>query len=207
MNNPEFSDFNAAQVSIMRWLLRCALALIISFTCAENLSAQSGGFELTTSPNVDFIFNTFEKYENGIVVPHALELNINAQGAQWDLYMGATTTAAGSWNELSTYSSVGASPIPVNLLQARVYNQGNTQVTGGAFFPLTDVAAPVYIIGSPIDDPGVPCGGGSGVNEAGDYLSSPSCYKFNVDFKIDPGFSYRPGLYTLRVDFYIIEDL
>src|SRR5438045_1282179 len=108
MNNPEFSDLNLAQVSIMRWLLRCCLALIISFTCAENSSAQSGGFELQSSPNVDFIFNTFEKYENGIVVPHAIELNINAQGAQWDLYMGATTTAAGSWNELSTYSSVGA---------------------------------------------------------------------------------------------------
>jgi hypothetical protein len=156
---------------------------------------------------VDFIFNTFEKYENGIVIPHALELNINASGAQWDLYMGATTTAAGSWNELSTYSSTGASPIPVNLLQARVYSQANTQISGGAFFPVTDVAAPVYIIGSTIDDPGISCGGGPGTNEAGDYLTSPSCYKFNVDFKIDPGFTYRPGLYTLRVDFYIIEDL
>ena len=207
MSNPEISDFNVAESTFIGWMLRCCLIIIISFAGVAKVSAQSGGFELQTSPNVDFIFNTFEKYENGIVIPHALELNINASGAQWDLYMGATTTAAGSWNELSTYSSAGASPIPVNLLQARVYSQGNTQVMGGTFFPLTDVAAPVYIIGSPVDDPGISCGGGPGTNEAGDYLSAPSCYKFNVDFKLDPGFGYRPGLYTLRVDFYIIEDL
>ena len=189
-------------------LLCYCIVMIICISVAPKVSAQgSGGFELQTSPNVDFIFNTFEKYEHGIVIPHALELNINVSGAQWDLYMGATTTSAGSWNELSTYSTVGISPLPVNLLQARVYSQGNTQTTGGTFFPLTDVAAPVFIIGSPMDDPGVSCGGGPGTNEAGDYLSSPSCYKFNVDLKIDPGFTYRPGLYTLRVDFYIIEDL
>ena len=206
MNNPDQTKINLKFSSYRGRVAGYCLILAIFFAAATNAVAQSGGFELQTSPNVDFVFNTFEKYENGIVVPHALELNINVSGAQWDLYMGATTTTAGSWNELSTYSSTGISPIPVGLLQARVYNQGNTQATGGAFFPVTDVAAPVYIIGSTIDDPGVSCSG-AGTNEAGDYLSSPTCYRFNVDFKIAPGFDYRPGLYTLRVDFYIIEDL
>jgi hypothetical protein len=206
MHKPGPTDTIMEHSSYKGSILCCFMVLIIFFTHATNAVAQSGGFELQTTPNVDFIFNTFEKYEHGIVIPHVLELNVNVSGAQWDLYMGATTTSAGSWNELSTYSTVGISPVPVNLLQARVYNQNNTQINGGAFFPLTDVAAPVYIIGSTIDDPGVSCGG-SGTNEAGDYLTSPSCYKFNVDFKIDPGFNYRPGLYTLRVDFYIIEDL
>jgi hypothetical protein len=206
MNPSELSDSNRRFTSTGGRLMLCCIVLMLSLTGKKSL-AQSGGFELQTSPNVDFIFNTFEKYENGIVIPHALELNINVSGAQWDLYMGATTTSAGQWNELSSNSTTGISPVPVSLLQARVYNQGNTQSTGGAFFPLTDVAAPVYIIGSTINDPGVVCGGGPGTNEAGDYLSSPSCYKFNVDLKVDPGFTYRPGLYTMRVDFYIIEDL
>jgi len=209
MNYPGLKYRNKENSSCRGRVLCYCLVLIISLANAPHAVAQSGGFELQTSPNVDFIFNTFEKYENGIVIPHVLELNINASGAQWDLYMGATTTTAGSWNELSTYSNVGTSPIPVSILQARVYNQSSTQLSGGGFFPLTDVASPVYIIGSTVNDPGVSCGDPSpaGTNEAGDYLTSPSCYKFNVDLKIDPGFNYRPGLYTLRVDFYIIEDL
>jgi hypothetical protein len=180
--------------------------LLVSVATAQ---AQSGGFDLTTSPNVDFVFNTLEKYQSGIVIPHVLELKINVSGAEWDLYMGATTTTPGSWNVNTTYSNVGISPPPVGLLQARVYNLSNTEQTGGGFFPLTDVATPVYLIGSPANDPTVNCGDATpaGTNTPGDYLSSPSCYKFNVDLKINPGFTYRPGLYTMRVDFYIIEDL
>ena len=206
MYNPGSIENNTENSSWRGKILCCLLVLIIFISNVKITKAQSGGFELQSTPNVDFIFNTFEKYENGIVIPHVLELNVNVSGAEWDLYMGATTTTAGSWNELSTYSNVGTSPIPVGLLQARVYDQGSTQMTGGAFFPVTDVAAPVYIIGSNINDPAVSCGT-AGANGPGDYLTSPSCYKFNVDLKIDPGFNYRPGLYTLRLDFYIIEDL
>ncbi|CAN5564094.1 hypothetical protein BH11BAC1_BH11BAC1_04200 [soil metagenome] len=211
MKMPVHTTSNAGRNSTAagRFLLRIFFLLICLTTVHQNTSAQSGGFELTTSPNVDFTFNTFEKYENGIIKLHALELNVNAVGAQWDLYMGATTSVAGSMNVVSTYSTVGISPPPVNLLKARVYNQSNTQQTGGGFFDLTDVALPVYLIGSPLNDIGVSCGDAvpTGTNEAGDYLTSPSCYKFNVDLKLDPGFTYRPGLYTMRVDFYIIEDL
>jgi hypothetical protein len=185
----------------------CALAAVL-FT--PNTQAQgSGGFDLQTSPNVDFVFNTMDKYVNGIVVPHALELKVNTVGAEWDLYMGVTTITAGSWNMTTEYSAVGISPVPVSIIQARVYNTGNTQQTGGGFFPLTDVATPIYIIGSSANDAGVSCGDlvPVGTNEPGDHITSPSCYKFNVDLKITPGFTYRPGLYTARVDFYIIEDL
>jgi hypothetical protein len=182
--------------------------ILILFT-GKNAFAQSGGFELQTYPNVDFIFNTLDKYENGIIIPHVVELKVNTSGAQWDLYMGTTTTTAGSFNVTSTYSNVGISPPPVSLIQARVYNAGSTQQTGGGFFPLTDVALPVYLIGSSADDLGVSCGDPipTGTNEPGDYITSPSCYKFSVDLKIVPGFNYRPGMYTARVDFYIIEDL
>lgn len=188
------------------WFVCCLLILLPG---VKNADGQSGGFDLKTSPNVDFVFNTLEKYENGIVLPHVLELKVTVTGAEWDLYMGTTTTTAGSWNVTSTYSNVGISPPPVSILQARVYNMSNTQQTGGSFFPLTDVATPVYLIGSTANDATVNCGDAvpTGTNTAGDYITSPACYKFNVDLKIDPGFSYRPGLYTARVDFYIIEDL
>lgn len=186
-------------------MICCCVMMMIS----QKTFSQSGGFDLTTSPNVDFVFNTIEKYQNGIVIPHVLELKVNVTGAEWDLYMGATTITAGSWNVSTTYSNVGSATIPVGLLQARVYDMSNTQQTGGGFFPLTDVATPIYLVGSSADDPTVNCGDAvpTGTNTPGDYITSPSCYKFNVDLKIDPGFSYRPGLYTMRVDFYIIEDL
>lgn len=179
-------------------------ALVLS-----DANAQSVSFDLKTTPNVEFVFNTLEKYENGIIIPHALELKVDVTGAQWDLYMGTTTGTAGSWNTTTTYSTVGISPLPVSLLEARVYNASNTQQTGGSFVPLSDIASPTYLIGSAMDDAGVSCSDAvpTGTNEPGDYITSPSCYKFNVDLKVNPGFSYRPGLYTLRVDFFLIEDL
>jgi len=195
---------------LSRLCLVTACQLLILLLNMNNATAQgSGGFDLTTSPNVDFTFNTFEKYQNGIIVPHVLQLNINVSGAEWDLYMGATTNVAGSMNVISSYSNVGISPPPISIVQARVYNLSNTQQTGGAFFPVTDVATPIYLIGSAANDPTVTCGDPvpTGTNVPGDYLTSPSCYKFNLDLKITPGFTYRPGLYTVRVDFYIIEDL
>jgi len=200
---------HAGKYFIFRPAFIVANCLLICLLSSINTSAQSGGFDLTTGPNVDFVFNTLDKYQNGIIVPHVLELKVNVTGAEWDLYMGTTTITAGSFNVTTTYSNVGITPPPVSILQARVYNASNTQQTGGGFFPLTDVATPIYLIGSSANDPTVNCGDAVpvGTNTAGDYITSPSCYKFNVDLKITPGFTYRPGLYTARVDFYIIEDL
>lgn len=173
------------------------------------LFSQSVDFDLKTSPNIEFKFRTISEYQNGIIIPNALELKVNAIGTQWDLYVGTTTTAAGSWNVINSYSTVGVSPPPTSILQARVYNSNNTSQTGPGFFPLTDIASPTYVIGSNVNDAGVNCGDPSpvGTNQPGDYTSSPGCYKFRVDLKMVPGFNYRPGLYTLRVDYILIEDL
>jgi hypothetical protein len=171
--------------------------------------AQSLSFDAKSSPDLDFTFNSIEKYINGITIPHALELNVNAIGSEWDLYIGATTTAAGSFNVVNTYSNTGISPPPVSLVQARIYNSNNTPVSGSGFIPLTDIATPVYIIGSNANDGTVNCGDPvpTGTNAPGSYLTDPECYKFKVDIKLVPGMNYRPGLYTLRIDFIIIEDL
>jgi hypothetical protein len=178
------------QFSIKKSLTPTAFLMLSMLFC----KAQSVNFELKTTPDVDFVFNTIDKYTNGIILPHALELNINAVGTQWDLYIGTTTTTAGSWNINTTYSSSGISPPPVSLMQARIYNADNTPVSGNGFIPLTDIATPLFIIGSTLNDPAVNCSDPSpvGTNEAGNYITDPECYKFKVDLKVVPGLNNRP---------------
>ncbi|MEP7264009.1 MAG: hypothetical protein ABI772_05915 [Bacteroidota bacterium] len=190
--------------SFLKYIACCCL-----FLMSTDVNAQTFTFESKSSPDLDFTFNTIDKYVNGITLSHALDLNINAIGGEWDLYIGATTTAAGSFNVISSYSNTGITPPPVSLIQARVYNSNNTPVSGSGFFPLTDVASPVYIIGSNANDPTVNCGDAvpTGTNAPGDYLADPECYKMRVDLKLVPGLSFRPGLYTLRIDFIVIADL
>ena len=187
----------------------CFLALGLCLLLSFKSNGQSLTFESKSSPDIEFNFNTIEKYINGIIVPHALELNINAIGSEWDLYIGATTTTAGSFNVINSYSTTGLTPPPVSLIQARVYNSSNTPVSGSGFIPLTDIATPLYIIGSAANDPAVGCADAvpTGTNTPGTYVLDPECYKLKVDLKLVPGLNYRPGLYTLRIDFIIIEDL
>lgn len=193
----------------MKQKIHNAIIIALFFTLPHTISGQSVTFDLKTSPDLEFSFNTIEKYINGITRPNALELNVTATGSEWDLYIGATTTTAGTWNVVSNYSNTGIAQPPVNLVQARIYNTNNTPATGGGFFPVTDIATPVYIIGSNSNDVAVNCGDAVpvGTNQAGSYLTDPECYRFKVDLKIVPGLDYRPGLYTLRIDFILIEDL
>jgi hypothetical protein len=184
------------------------ISSILMLSC-HLLPAQSVSFDLKTSPSADFTFNTIEKCVNGIIMPHVLDLNVNVTGSEWDLYVGTTTTGAGTWNVSTTYSTTGIATPPVSILQARIYNPNGTSLTGGGFFALTDIATPTYMIGSISNNPAVSCSDPSpvGTNQPGSYTSDPSCYKFRVDLKLTPGLTYRPGLYTLRVDFILIEDL
>jgi hypothetical protein len=174
----------------------------------QMISAQSLSFELKSTPDIEFIFNSIDKYNNGIIIPNALELNVSATGCQWDLYAGVTTVTPGNWNTTVYYSNTGNIPA-VSLLHARIYNSANTGLMGGGFFQLADIATPVYIIGSASDDAAVNCSDANptGTNTAGSYASDPSCYRFRVDLKALPGLDCRAGLYTLRIDFILMEDL
>jgi hypothetical protein len=162
-------------------------------------------FELKTSPNIVFDFNTIQKYETGITVMNAIELKVLAIGNDWDLYVGATTALNGFWDVNSTYSNVGVAPT-TNLIQVRFRNISNTP-SNLNFFPLQDISTPTNIIGNlgVLDGPTV-CPA-SETNTPGSYLVNPECYLFHVDLKIVPGFSFKPGLYTLRIDYMIVRDL
>jgi hypothetical protein len=168
---------------------------------------QSVNFDLKTSKNIEFDFNTINKYVNGIIAYNACELNVNVSGTQWDMYVGATTSKPGYWDVTEEYSNSGDYP-PISILQLRINNSSNTSQVPG-FFPLTDISSPTYLIGSAgAPDAAVNCPD-QGTNQPGDYNSSPGCYKFRVDMKITPGLStiYKAGLYTLRIDYILIQDL
>ena len=165
--------------------------------------AQSVSFELKTSPNVAFDFTTVNHYVTGVTRMNAIQLNIEAT-AQWDLYVGTTTDIPGFWDEISFYTLNGESP-PVSILQLRARNSANTSLAS-AYLALRDITDPVYLIGSATTDALVTCPN-SGTNAPGSFVTNPNCYRFDVDLRVLPGLDYRPGLYELRVDYVIVQDL
>jgi len=190
---------------VMKTYKNVLFAIIIFALSVTNVHAQSVSFALTTSPNITFDFNTIQKYQNGITIMNACTLNIEAVGTQWDLYVGATTTNVGFWDVTTTYGSNGALPT-IGIMKLQFRNASATSLMSG-FFALQDRSNPTYIIGtSSAPDAAITCPN-LGTNTAGTYLTNPSCYKFNIDLRIVPGFSLRPGLYTIRIDYIIVQDL
>lgn len=189
---------------MMRFLFTAGISILFA-----HLSAQTVALAGKTSPSVDFTFNTINEYLNGITLSNVLTLNIDAELTQWDLYVGATTAVPGEWDATTYYSNNGDDP-DLNMIEIRFRNQSNTALVSG-FFTLTDIITPTDIIGDHLNapDPAVSCDDvtPTGTNMAGDYLSRPGCYRFNVDLRITPGLTYRAGLYTLRIDFILAQDL
>ena len=184
------------------------LPFFFNLLTQHSVKAQSVAYASKTSPTIELTFNSISKYMNGITIPNALTLNINADLTQWDLYVGATTVTPGELDVTTQYSSNGTNPT-VDLMEIRLRNVSSTSLASG-FFPLTDIASPTYIIGTNLaPDAAINCTDfpPTGTNVAGDYISQPECYKFNVDLRIVPGLTHRAGLYTLRIDFILARDL
>lgn len=190
---------------MVKTILKLSVSILFVFLSSP-LIAQSVSFALKTNPNTTITFNTFDKYQYGIVVPNFLSLKVEAVGTEWDLYVGTTSVSAGYFDLNNSYSTTGSAAIPVSILQARVHTTSNTSQTGTSFFGLTDIAAPTYLIGSSANDAAITCGT-TGTNVAGSYISDPQCYNFKVDIKATPGLGYRSGSYSLRVDFILVQDL
>lgn len=181
-------------------LYRLVFVLLLS---ANVLSAQDLNFDLKVSPSVNMVFNTIEKYEQGLVQYNFNQLNI-VSDVTWDLYVGANTSVPDLWDEEISYSNSGATP-PLSILQLRVRNSNNTQQIQD-FFSLTDIALPTYLIGSSLSDNEKSCDELNS-NMAGTYKTSPGCMSFDVDIMIKPGLEYRAGQYKVEIIYTIIENL
>ena len=185
--------------------LKHILLIVALFGLFHNSNGQSVSFALKTSPSINFDFNTVQKYVSGITIMNVCELNIEAVGTQWDLYVGATTTVPGLWDVNSVYARGGHVP-PITIMQLQFRNAANTSQVP-SFFPIQDILTPNYIIGTVLaPDAAINCPA-TGANQAGDYKVSPGCYKFNVDMKVVPGLGLQPGSYSLRVDYILVQDL
>ncbi|HNP97462.1 MAG TPA: hypothetical protein PKK99_00320 [Bacteroidia bacterium] len=190
---------------------RKLIYLLFSFLIHTGVSrAQTVDIILASNPNVEFTFNSVAKLVNGIVLPNAVTVNIEAVGTGWDLYAGSVTSTAGTWDNAQYYTSSGDGLPPVSLLQMRVHNLSNTPLISG-YVPMQDVATSTLdIIGNHnVVDADINCSDPSpvGTNTAGSYTTDPQCYQFKVDLKIVPGVSYRPGIYTLQIEFIVAPDL
>ncbi len=177
----------------------------------KNAYSQTVSIELASPPSVELTFDNINKLTNGVVIPNAITFNIEATGGQWDLYVGTVTAVAGIWDNSIYYTTSGNGAIPVNILQMRVHNLSNTSLISG-YVPLEDVSTSTLdIIGNHLiaPDPAVNCSDliHTGTNTPGSYITDPQCYQFKVDLKIVPGIIYRPGLYTLQIEYIIAEDL
>ena len=188
------------------------MIIALSFTALNQYaSAQAVNIDLASSTNVDFTFDNINKLTYGIVLPNAITLNVEAVGTKWDLYVGTVTTIAGTWDNAIYYTSTGNGSIPVGILQMRVHNLSNTPQISG-YVPMQNIATSTLdIIGNHLSapDPAVNCSDlvHVGTNTAGTYAVDPQCYQFRVDLKVVPGIVYRPGLYTLQIEFIIAQDL
>ncbi len=192
-------------------LISIAILLQVITLSNQPVFGQSVSIELITAPTVDFTFNSISKLTNGIAIPNAIIINIEASGSQWDLYVGSVTSVAGTWDNSIFYTSSGNGAPPVSMLQMRVHNLSNTQQVSG-YVPMEDISTSTLdIIGNHLSapDPLVNCSDlvPTGTNAPGSYTTDPQCYQFRVDLKIVPGIVYRPGLYSLQVEYIIAEDL
>jgi len=160
--------------------------------------------EVLQDNNVIFDFDKIQEYINGITYMNAATLKITATDG-FDLYVGATTTNIGFWDVIQTYSNIG-NPPTIDMVKLQFRNTNSTSQVAG-FFDLQDESNPTYIIGTAVNpDPVINCPL-NGTNAPGDYLADPGCYKFKVDLRIVPGFTYQSGLYYLEINYSAVPDL
>lgn len=169
-----------------------------------------------TGTQADFVFDSFAKYIGGITYHGIAEVNVKVDdqvpsnpNCKWMLMMTVENnpsagTPADEWEELTTYGT-GGSPNPtIDILEVRVTNGCSTSPIDGVYqnFSLNGDVIDI------IQNTGIVVPAGScttNVNGPGNYLQYYDEYHFQIDFRINPGFSFKPGIYQLQVKFQLVE--
>lgn len=179
------------------------LISVLQLTFFLSTTAQTLDLAITKGTDFAFTFNTIRAYTTGSILGNATEVTVEST-VEWDLYVGTETTVAGFWDLVESYSDAGTDNVPVGILEIRANSPGLTSQEA-AFFQLTDISTPTFLIGSNANDATI--GTGIGTNDPGDGNADPFTHKFRISYKLTPGFNYSPGIYSLTVLFTIAEDL
>lgn len=178
-------------------------------TSSISISSVSG-----TNQNLNFDFDSFSKINGGIVQYGSSIIKIKVSEAipascNWTLKMYVSSTAvAPEWDALTNYGSVSGILPPLSLIDVRVNNGCSTPQSFGVWqnFAAAQGAFIDIINNAVITASTVPCTVGSEVNGPGSYLTNYNAYTFTVDYRIIlAGFTYRPGRYTLKIEYCLSE--
>lgn len=173
---------------------------------------------LSTPPNIELIFDSFSSYNGGITLNGSSIVRLKVlrnyplttDSCKWMLSMyvsnGGGVTPVTEWETLANYGSSGAGVIPnINLLEVRVSNGCQTPLNNGLWQRFDSISGDViHVINSSTFTPAGTCGGQQ-VNGAGSYLTNYSEYSFTIDYRVRPGFLYRPGRYELSIKYCLTE--
>lgn len=164
----------------------------------------------------DFVFDTFNKYISGMTYYGIANVDVRVVDqlpanpeCKWMLTMSVeehtlSGSAANEWETLASYGSGNADIPKIEILNVRVTNQCATSPIDGLFTNFNETGDEIEII----ENTGFRLNAGScttNVNGPGSYLTNYDEYHFQIDFRIQPGFAYEPGIYELQVKFELRE--
>ena len=190
-----------------------------TFNCDPN-NANSA-IIMDTQPNKEFTFDNFSEYNGGITLNGStiLKLKVAASTStlatgtcQWKLVMivsnGGSPTPNSEWETLTNYGSTAGAKPTLDLLAVRVSNGCSTPQNSGSwqFFAPID-GSPIDIINpATLQAPGAAAACGTETNGVGTYLGADyNEYSFTIDYRMSPGFAYKPGRYELFIKFCLVE--
>ena len=186
----------------------------VTSNCADAIAGTSK-FLMSTPGNVDFEFSDMQKYVAGITHSGSTQLRLKideiiAGDCKWRLMMYIDNNGYlpnNEWEPLTFYGSSGTAP-QLNLIQVKVYNGCGTPLNSGVYqifagnvnYALLEI---IPALSDPRNLPGT-CSG-TQVNAPGSYLTDYNEYNFNIDYRILPGYSLRPGAYQIKINFCLVE--
>lgn len=184
---------------------------------ASNCDPVISTISLTNPSSTEFNFDTFSEISSGIVLSGSSLIKIKtfnnpALTCKWNLKMyvfNFGTIPITDWQTLANYGSVSSALTPpLNLIEVRLSNYCLTPTSNGIWqnFAASNGASIDIINNIGINLPGAApaCGLGQ-TNTAGSYLTNYGEYSFTIDYRIVPGYVYKPGRYTIKIVYCLSE--